>query len=104
MAIKRTYSQARAGLKGLLDQVIDNHEAVMIRRPEGGDAILIAAQELGGLLETIHLLRSPNNARRFFKSLEQSQGSKVKLTPIQEMRDEYGLDDDDEELSSWLSS
>jgi prevent-host-death family protein len=95
MAIKRTYAQARAELKDLLDRVIDDHEAVVIRRRKGGDAVLIAAQELGGLLETIHLFRSPNNARRLLESLERSQRGKVKLTPIQQMRDEYGLDDEE---------
>jgi PHD/YefM family antitoxin component YafN of YafNO toxin-antitoxin module len=43
MAIKRTYAEARSELKELVDRVVDDHEAVLIRRPEGGDAILIAS-------------------------------------------------------------
>jgi len=31
----------------------------MVRRRQGGDVALVAADELEGLLETAHLLRSP---------------------------------------------
>ena len=95
MAIERTYTQARANLKELLDHVVDNREAVIIRRRKGGDVAMIAAQELSGLLETVHLLRSPNNARRLLRSLEQSQRGEGKPQTIQQLRAEFGLDDDE---------
>ena len=93
MAIERTYTQARANLKELLDHVVDNREAVIIRRRNGRDVAIIAAQELSGLLETVHLLRSPNNARRLLDAIQRSQRGKGKPTSIQELRAKFGLDD-----------
>jgi antitoxin YefM len=95
MAIVKTYTQARANLKALLDEVVDNREAVIIRRRKGGDVALIAADELSGLLETVHLLRSPNNARRLLEALERAQRGKGKPTPLAQLRAEYGLDDEE---------
>ena len=95
MAIERTYTQARANLKELLDHVVDNREAVIIRRRKGGDVAMIAAAELSSLLETLHVFRSPNNALRLLESLKQSQRGKGKPQTIQQLRAEFGLDDDE---------
>ena len=38
--------------------------AIIVRRKGGRDAAVLPAGELVGLMETAHLLRSPNNARR----------------------------------------
>ena len=95
MAIQKTYTQARANLKELLDHVIANRDAVIIRRRKGGDVALIAADELSGLLETIHLFRSPNNARRLLQALEQSQRGEGKRQTVKQLRKEFGLDDDE---------
>lgn len=73
MAIETTYTQARANLKALLDEVAENREQVIIHRRGGDDVALIAAEELRGLLETIHLLRSPRNAQRLLAALRRAQ-------------------------------
>ena len=64
MAIQTTYTHARANLAALCDEVTANREVVIIRRG-AGDVALIAAEELGGLLETAHLLRSPKTLSGF---------------------------------------
>lgn len=92
MAIQTTYTQARANLKELLDHVIDSREAVIIQRRKGEDVALIPARELSGLLETIHLLRSPNNARRIFRALDRAQRGKGKAMTVEQLRAEFGLD------------
>ena len=69
MAIERTYTQARANLKSLLDEVGENGEHVIVRRRGGKDVVMIAADELRGLIETVHLLRSPKNAQRLLQAL-----------------------------------
>jgi antitoxin YefM len=38
---------------------------------------MVAAEELEGLLETAHLLRSPRNAARLLKSLERAQSDSL---------------------------
>jgi antitoxin YefM len=69
MSIETTYSQAREGLKGLMDRAVQDREVVLVRRRKGGDVALVAADELAGLLETAHLLRSPANAERLLTAL-----------------------------------
>ena len=74
MAIYTTYTQARANLKALLDEVGGKGKHVIIRR-DGGDVALIAADELHGLMETVHLLRSPRNAQRLLDALRRAKSS-----------------------------
>ena len=47
MALEITYSQARATLAKLLDEVTQDREIVIIKRRDGEDAALIAADTFG---------------------------------------------------------
>jgi antitoxin YefM len=73
MTIETTYSAAREQLKALMDRVVEDREVVVVRRRNGGDVALVAAEELEGLLETAHLLRSPRNAERLLSALERAR-------------------------------
>jgi antitoxin YefM len=95
MAIETTYTQARANLKSLLDAVAEDHEQVIIRRKGGDDVALIAADELRGLIETAHLLRSPKNAQRLMQALRRAQAGKGRAEPLEKLRAELGLDDEE---------
>lgn len=94
MAIETTYTQARANLKSLLDQVAENREQVIIHRRGGDDVALIAADELRGLIETAHLLRSSKNAQRLWQALRRAQTGKGRPEPLEKLRAEFGLDDE----------
>lgn len=72
MAIETTETAARQGLGRLLERATADQEVVLIRRRGGAKVALIAADELQGLLETIHLLRSPRNARRLLSALRRA--------------------------------
>ena len=67
MIQETTYTKARERLAALMDQVTDTREPVLIRHRGREPVALIAADELAGWLETAHLLRSPNNARRLLE-------------------------------------
>ncbi|HEX9982300.1 MAG TPA: type II toxin-antitoxin system Phd/YefM family antitoxin [Thermoanaerobaculia bacterium] len=95
MAIETTYTQARANLKELLDEATNNRELVMIRRREGGDVALIAADELEGLLETAHLLRSPRNAEWLLTALKRVQRGDGRPETVEQLRSELGLDEEE---------
>lgn len=77
MTIETTYSAARDQLKALMDTVVEDREVVLVRRRNGGDVALVAADELEGLLETAHLLRSPRNAARLLSALERARGESL---------------------------
>ena len=92
MATQTTYSNARANLATLLDRVVTDREIVIINRRGAEDVALVAASELSSLLETAHLLRSPENARRLLKALNRAKARTLKPQPIERMRQEMGLD------------
>jgi len=69
MTIQTTYTQARAELAKLLDQVTHNREVVVIQRRGEEEVAMIAASELTSLMETAYLLRSPANAERLLSAL-----------------------------------
>jgi antitoxin YefM len=92
MTIETTYSQAREQLKALMDRAVDDREVVVVRRRTGGDVAMIAADELEGLLETAHLLRSEKNAARLLAALSRARGKSLKPTPLAELKKKIGLD------------
>jgi antitoxin YefM len=92
MAIEITYTQARASLAKLLDEVTQNREIVIIQRRGSEDAALIAAEELSSLLETAYLLRSPANAERLLGALSQALKNEGRPLSLEELRREVGLD------------
>jgi antitoxin YefM len=92
LAIRTTYSQARAHLSDLFDEVTDNHEVVIISRRGTEDVALISASELAGLTETAHLLRSPKNAERLLAALERSKTGTVKPQTVEQLRRDFGLE------------
>lgn len=92
MAIQTTYTNARARLAALIDEVIKNREVVIIQRRGSEDVAMIAADELSGILETAHLLRSPANADRLNSALERVRKQKGYPQTIDELRQEVGFE------------
>ena len=68
-----SYSKARANLASILDEVADQKQIFIIKRRNGKNVALIAEDELSSLLESVYLLRSPENARRLHRALEWSE-------------------------------
>ena len=91
MPIQTTYSSARAKLAKLCDEVVDNQRIVIISRRGRHDVALISADELTGLLETVHLFRSPKNAQRLLTAMNRAKGKKPRAKSITALRKEVGL-------------
>ncbi|MDO9309546.1 MAG: type II toxin-antitoxin system Phd/YefM family antitoxin, partial [Deltaproteobacteria bacterium] len=66
--IQTTYTNARANFAGLCDEVTENREIVLIRRRNGSNVAMIAADELQSLVESSYLMRSPKNAERLLSA------------------------------------
>lgn len=92
MTTEITYSQARANLARLLDNVTENREVVIIRRRNAEDAALITASELTSLLETVYLLRSPANAERLLTALNDALKGEGRPMSLAALRIEVALD------------
>jgi antitoxin YefM len=89
-----TYTQARANLATLCDDVAGGREIVIIRRRGARDVALVAADELESLIETAHLLRSPKNATRLLTALQRARAKRLKPLPVESLRKEFGLDEE----------
>ena len=92
MTIQTTYTHARAKLASLLDEVNKNREVVIIQRRGNEDVALINADELTGILETAHLLRSPKNAKRLLSALDKVKKESGVPQTIEELRNEVGFE------------
>jgi antitoxin YefM len=88
MPKETTYTEARANLASLCDEVAASREALIIHRRGARDVALVAADELESLLETAHLLRSPKNARRLLTALHRARGRELKPQSIDKLRRE----------------
>ena len=80
MANRTTYTQARARLASLCDQVAESREPYVIERRNSENVVLMSEAELDSLLETAHLLRSPDERQK----LLEADGEAVRLRLLQE--------------------
>ena len=91
--IETTYSQAREQLKTLMDRAVADREVIMVRR-RGAEAVaIIAADELHGLMETAHLLRSPRNAERLLAALARAREGSFEPQSVTALAQAVGLED-----------
>ncbi len=91
MAVETTYTALREQLAAVLDQVTENQEVVIVRRRGAKDVALVPADELAGLIETAHLLRSPKNAQRLVTALRRAERGKAKPQSLDKLRREMIL-------------
>lgn len=86
-----TYTSLRQSLASVLDRVANDREVVIVRRRGERTVAMVPADELMGLIETAHLLRSPKNAQRLLTALRRAVGRKGKPEPLEKLRREMGL-------------
>lgn len=65
-----TYSEFRTHLKERLDQVHETKAPLLVTRQNGSNAVVLDQEEYEGLMETLHLLRSPKNAERLQQAID----------------------------------
>ena len=87
-----TYTNLRQSLASVLDQVANDHEVVIVRRKGDRRVAMVPADELAGLIETAHLLRSPRNAQRLLTALRRAKARKGTPETVDQLRRELRLD------------
>ncbi len=71
------FSDARNRLKSVIDQVVNDADYAIITRRDADDAVLMSLDHFNGLMETVHLLKSPANAVHLGKSIKQYRSGKT---------------------------
>jgi antitoxin YefM len=89
--VETTYTSLRQNLASVMDRVVNDREVVIVRRKGDQRVAMIPADELSGLLETSHLLRSPKNAERLLSALKRAKRGKGKPESLDELRQELGF-------------
>jgi antitoxin YefM len=77
-----SYSNFRQDLKLFFDKVNSQHTPLLVTRAKGEDIVVLSKADYDSMEETFYLLKSPNNASRILKSIEQltnGQGAEKQL-------------------------
>ena len=90
--METSYAKLRRHMAAILDKVTADREVVIVRRGRQADVAMLPADELAGLLETVHLLRSPKNARRLLTALRRAQRGKVAPGSVEDLGRECGIE------------
>ena len=72
-----TYTNARNNLAKTIDKVIDDHAPVVITRQNGASAVLMSLDDFNAYEETAFLLRSPANAARLIKAMQDVEQGRI---------------------------
>jgi len=72
-----TYTAARENLASTMDRVCADHEPVIVTRNRDTAVVMMSLEDYSALEETAYLLRSPANARRLLKSIEEYEQGRV---------------------------
>ena len=66
-----SFTEARNSLKAVLDGVVNDADTTVITRRDSEDAVVMSLDYYNSLMETVHLLRSPQNAEHLNRSIAQ---------------------------------
>lgn len=72
-----SFSEARNGLKAVIDTVINDAECTIISRRDAPAAVVMSMDYYNSLMETVHLLRSPANVAHLQESIQQYKNGRV---------------------------
>ena len=72
-----SYSQLRNNLASYMDEVCDSHSPLVVTRQSARSVVLMSEDDYEGLMETVHLLRSPANATRLLRSIDDADQGKL---------------------------
>ncbi|PWC34156.1 type II toxin-antitoxin system prevent-host-death family antitoxin [Azospirillum sp. TSO35-2] len=71
-----SYTDLRNNLASFMDEVCDSHAPLVVTRQKGRSVVMISEEEYEGIMETLHLLRSPRNAEPVMAGVAQLDAGK----------------------------
>ena len=77
-----TFSEARAGLKAVMDDVCADSSPTVITRQSGEPVVMLSLADFNSIEETLYLLGSPKNASRLLESFEQLKAGKARIREL----------------------
>ena len=72
-----SYSELRNNLASYMDEVCDSRAPLYVTRQNARSVVLMSEDDYEGLMETVHLLKSPANAARLLRSIADADQGKL---------------------------
>ncbi len=72
-----TFSEARASLKSVMDDVCKDHSPTVITRVNNEHVVMLSLADFNSMEETLYLLSSQKNASRLMESIAQIKAGKA---------------------------
>jgi antitoxin YefM len=72
-----SYSDLRSNLARYMDEVCDNRAPLFVTRRNARSVVLMSEDDYEGLMETVHVLKSPGNATRLLRSINDADQGKL---------------------------
>jgi antitoxin YefM len=77
-----SYTDFRQHLAKYMDEVWDNRAPLRVTRQNARSVVLLSEDEYEGMVETLHLLRSPANAERLLRSIKNAKAGRLTARDI----------------------
>jgi antitoxin YefM len=73
-----SYSELRKNLRFYMDKVCEDRAPLFVTRQKGRSVVLMSEDDYEGLIETVHLLKSPANAARLLRAIGDADQGKLR--------------------------
>ena len=73
------FSESRAALKSIMDDVCADHEPAVVTRQRGEPVVLLSLKDYNSIMETMYLQSSPANAQHLAESIAQLKSGKARV-------------------------
>lgn len=71
-----TYTEVRKNFADVMNRVCDNHAPIIITRQNARPVVMVSLEDYNAIEETLYLFRSPANAARLSKALQDLESKK----------------------------
>ena len=71
-----TYTQVRKNFASVMNRVCDDHDPIIITRQNARPVVMVSLEDYNAIEETFYLFRSPANAARLNKALQDLENKK----------------------------
>ena len=72
-----SYSELRNNLATYMEAVCDDRAPLLVTRQNARSVVLMSEEDYEGLMETVHLLKSPANALLLLRSIQEANEGKL---------------------------
>ncbi len=82
------YSTARRDLAKTMDEVLDNHEPMIVTRKGERSIVMISLEDYSALVETDYLLSTPANAGHLMRGIADHRSGKTRKVTLEQLAEE----------------